>query len=461
MKQNKTNAFIFIGFSITVFTLLTFYIVTYSSLKTTVSQSREEQLVLKMMRHLDNLQSYESDIESTERPYILSVEKNKRIVRKFREASINYTNELGELRKFSDSAQLPGKEILQLLDLGEKKLSFSSKIIALSINGDPNAAIAALVDQEDRFDTPFRDQYIKLSDIGRGLLRTFQEEHDANAKSTFFLFGLLGIIALMIIGFLYYRIWHRSKWVDTLSEELKTTNVQLKRYIENQEATLFENAKDVIGIVNSKGDILKVNASVETLFGYSRDEALKMNINDFLFPEDLVHNPFEFDKVPEEGSLLTESRYRKKDGTTIYAEMKSSYLSDGTFMGILRDMTDRRQKETELRMREYAMQKAMSGIGITDMSGTITYANDAIAKMWGASSTAELIGKKLADCFDGPRVLQTLTSLQTRGFDSGEDIGKRIDGSLFDVEFVANVILDDKGMPVCMFGSFTDITEIK
>ena len=461
MKQNKSNTFIFIGFSITAITLFTFYFVTYSSLKTTVSQSKEEQLVLKMMRHLDNLQSYESDIESTERPYILSIEKDKKIARKFREAATNYTNELKELRKLSDSSNLPGKEILQLLTLSEKKLSFSEEVIRLGINGDPKAAIAALVDREDRFDNPFRDQYIKLSDIGRGLLRSFQEEHDANATSTFFLFGLLGLIAILIIGLLYYRIWVRAKSIETLSEDLKLTNVQLKKYIEEQNNSLFENAQDVIGIVNDKGEILKVNASVETLFGYSRDEVLKMNINDLLFPEDLVHDPFDFDKVPKEGSLLTESRYRKKDGTTIYAEMKSSYLPDGTFMGILRDMTDRRERETELKMREYAMAKAMSGIGITNMSGTITYANEALAKMWGASSTAELIGKKLIDCFDGPRIQQTITSLQTKGFDSGEDIGKRIDDSLFDVQFVANVIFDDKGMPVCMFGSFTDITEIK
>ena len=461
MKQNKSNTFIFIGFAVTAITLLTFYFVTYSSLKTTVSESKEEQFVLKMMRHLDNLQSYESDIESTERPYIISEEKDKRILRKFKEATLNYTKELGELRKLSDSAQLPKKEILQLLTLGEKKLSFSTEIIGLSSIGEPRAAIAALLDREDLFDTPFRDQYIKLSDIGRGLLRSFQEEHDANAKSTFFLFGLLSLLAILIIGLLYYRIWVRAKSIETLSEELKIANVQLEKHIEDQNNSLFENAHDLIGIVNDKGEIIKVNSGVEILFGYTREEVLKMNIKDFLFPEDLVNDPFEFDKVPTVGSLLTESRYRKNDGTTVYAEMNSSRLPDGTFMAILRDITDRRQKETELRMREYAMEKAMSGIGMTDMSGTITYANEALVKMWGAGSADELIGKKLTDCFDGPRVLKTTEDLQTKGFSSGEDIGKRIDGSLFAVDFTANVVLDFNGRPLCMFGSFVDITEIK
>lgn len=267
MIQNKSKTVIFVGFIIIAITLFTFYLLTFSSLKTTVSQSREEQLVLKMMRHLDNLQLYESDIESTERPYIISIDKNKRIVQKFSEAAINYTNELGELRKLSDNDQLPRNEILQLLSLGEKKLSFSKEIIDLSIKGDPKTAIAALFDREDGFDTPFRDQYNKVSNIGRALLRSFQQQHDANAKNTFNLFGWLGLIALMVIGFLYYRIWYRAKLTDELSEDLKNTNITLKNYIKNQDINLFENAKDVIGIVNSKGQILRVNTAVEEMLG--------------------------------------------------------------------------------------------------------------------------------------------------------------------------------------------------
>lgn len=122
---------------------------------------------------------------------------------------------------------------------------------------------------------------------------------------------------------------------------------------------------------------------------------------------------------------------------------------------------ERQKAEDELRLKENAISSSISGMGMTDLSGKIIYANDALARMWGFADKKQLLGRSLPEFFDGDRVYQTIQALQTRGYDNGEDMAKREDGSLFPVAFSATVISNDKGEPVCMFGSFIDISERK
>ena len=121
---------------------------------------------------------------------------------------------------------------------------------------------------------------------------------------------------------------------------------------------------------------------------------------------------------------------------------------------------ERKKAEEELRLKETAISKSISGMGMTDLTGKLIYANEALGKMWGCADKEELIGKMLTDVFEGPGVLRTIEALQTKGFANGEDIGRKMDGTLFDVAFAANIILENAN-PVCMFGSFIDITQRK
>lgn len=128
-------------------------------------------------------------------------------------------------------------------------------------------------------------------------------------------------------------------------------------------------------------------------------------------------------------------------------------------IGIHEHITDRVMKESELRLKGAAIESTLSGIGMAELDGTITYVNSAIVKMWGAESSADLVGKKLTDVFYGDGVYNSMHLLQTEGSAHGEDTAIRIDGSLFPIEFSANVIHDEHGKPACLFGSFIDITQ--
>ncbi len=130
-------------------------------------------------------------------------------------------------------------------------------------------------------------------------------------------------------------------------------------------------------------------------------------------------------------------------------------------IGVHEDITRRVLNERDLRLKEAAIESTISGIGMADLEGTITYVNLASVRMWGAGDSQELVGKKLADVFYGDGFLRSMEALKTHGYISGEDTAMRTDGTLFPVEFAAHVIRDDTGEPVCLYGSFLDISSRK
>jgi PAS domain S-box-containing protein len=161
-----------------------------------------------------------------------------------------------------------------------------------------------------------------------------------------------------------------------------------------------------------------------------------------------------------------EVELRRKDGSLFWGAISARQVTDkdGNFIfidGVLQDITQRKQAETDLRLKESAIASSINAIGITDLEGTLTYVNDSLVKMWGYQHHDEILGRNVAEFFEGDGALDTMETLREKGKKAGEDIGKRKDGSLFDVEFSANLINDEAGKPVYMFSSFFDISERK
>lgn len=115
----------------------------------------------------------------------------------------------------------------------------------------------------------------------------------------------------------------------------------------------------------------------------------------------------------------------------------------------------------DLGILEHAIASSISGIGITDMTGKLIYVNDTIAKMWGFEDKEEILGRYLPEFWEGEGIHETIKALKEKGARIGEDIGKRKDGSLFNVDYMASVIQDNEGRPKYMIGSFVDNTRRK
>lgn len=126
------------------------------------------------------------------------------------------------------------------------------------------------------------------------------------------------------------------------------------------------------------------------------------------------------------------------------------------------DITDRKRMEEELRIKESAIASSINGIAIGDLQGNVTYINDAVLKMWGASDPSDIIGKP-ATLFaqSEAKALEIMNTILTEGQWSGEIVGKIMDSSPITVHLSASLVRNKKGEPICMMCSFIDITERK
>jgi PAS domain S-box-containing protein len=129
--------------------------------------------------------------------------------------------------------------------------------------------------------------------------------------------------------------------------------------------------------------------------------------------------------------------------------------------GTVQDITERKQVENELRVKDFAVTSAASGIAIADLDGIVTYLNLACLSMWDYEEE-EVLGKHATFFFaDKNEASVGLKAVLEEGVWQGELKAKRSDGSIFDVQVLANLVTDADGEPFCSMASFVDITERK
>jgi PAS domain S-box-containing protein len=129
--------------------------------------------------------------------------------------------------------------------------------------------------------------------------------------------------------------------------------------------------------------------------------------------------------------------------------------------GTVQDITERKQVENELRVKDFAVNSAVTGIAIADLEGYVTYLNLACLSMWDYEEE-EVLGKHATFFFaDKNGASVGLKAVLEEGAWQGELKAKRRDGSTFDVQVLANLVADADGEPFCSMASFMDITERK
>ena len=139
------------------------------------------------------------------------------------------------------------------------------------------------------------------------------------------------------------------------------------------------------------------------------------------------------------------------------------YPSSNGLSVFVKDITEQRKLEAERLLHSRAVSDAFSGIAITDMEGNYTYANKSYASMHGYAPE-ELIGSPVSMMIPEEylRVYESqIIPGVLKGGWSGETVGKRQDGTTFDIRVSSSLIKDNEGNPIAILGISEDITEHK
>lgn len=124
---------------------------------------------------------------------------------------------------------------------------------------------------------------------------------------------------------------------------------------ENEERyrELFENANDIIYTHDLSGNFTSLNRSGEKITGYSREEALSMNLGDVLAPDYLaLARQMMSQKTDHKGSTVYELEIIAKGGRRVRLEVSTRLIyHDGRAIGVQgvgRDLTERKRSEEAL-----------------------------------------------------------------------------------------------------------------
>lgn len=173
---------------------------------------------------------------------------------------------------------------------------------------------------------------------------------------------------------------------------------------ESRFRNLFENASDIIYVHDLQGNYISINHAAERVFGYTRDEALLMNMADIAAPGQL--RVMRQKLASKRGGDATQTSYDldciTKVGRRITLEINSRTISkDGVpiaVQGIARDVTERKQAEQALRESEAKFrtlaETASDAIITIDAAGTMYFVNAATEKIFGYKAK-EMVGKNL------------------------------------------------------------------
>ncbi len=233
---------------------------------------------------------------------------------------------------------------------------------------------------------------------------------------------------------------------------------------------LLDSATDSIYIRDSEGSFIYVNEAACKFLGYSREELMKMKLWQIVAPEYIERAKEQSRMISEKNHVIFESAHLRKDGSIVPVEVHGQvieYKGKKLRMTISRDITERKRAEQALKENEerYRLLVEISPDAIFVQSeGRIVFMNSAGAKLFGADSPDQLVGKPLMSLVH-PDYHQIVIERTRKTMKEGtivptmEEKYLRLDGTAVDVEV--------KAVPFIYHGKFSfqvivrDITERK
>lgn len=215
-----------------------------------------------------------------------------------------------------------------------------------------------------RNDKPFDDWIHDMHREGRNvqeemdkvvmaLDRRYATQQRLSDKVVAMMVSVAAVTCAMFVFMVFRMVRHR----ESLDDELADGGAQT--------AAILESVVDGVISVDETGKIVWVNAAVEGIFGWSPDEIVGQNIITIMSPGYADAHAERFRQLESgEGSIIDmrrEAEARHRDGRVFPVDMtvtEAKVSGRRTFVGVFRDITERKRAEAELRAAKVAAEAA-------------------------------------------------------------------------------------------------------
>ena len=312
----------------------------------------------------------------------------------------------------------------------------------------------------------------------------------------YFTLSVVSIVVILIVSILAW--WSTIRSLKKSSEDLLISSAERERVTkalqESEESfrELFENANDLIYTTDLEGNFTSLNKIGEVITGYTRAEALEMNLSNVVAPEsfDYARRMLAL-KLREKIPTTYELEIVTKNGARVALEVSNRLIyKDGEqigVQGIARDITGRKLLERELKKSEERyrtfIERSSEGIWRFEFNqpistnfsveeiiteavkhGFIAECNDATAQMYGFNNDAELTGKRLVELmvFSDKVNSECFRNFIQNGFRLQNGESHEISAEGKDKYFINNLVgIIESGKLIGIWGTQQDITDRK
>lgn len=115
---------------------------------------------------------------------------------------------------------------------------------------------------------------------------------------------------------------------------------------------LIEDASDGILAGDQAGVCQEANTALSSLLGYKRDELVGRQLKELILPEDALQLVTVLERLQLHQVHTAEWHFLRRDGTPLLVEISIKLLSNETWQAIVRDITERKHKEAQVRQQD-------------------------------------------------------------------------------------------------------------